>query len=579
MALDGLFLSQLVGELSAQLLNTRVEKIYQPSKEELVFVMRTRQGVKKLYLNCRADSARVHLTEQSFINPANPPMLCMLLRKKFTSAWLDAIEQAGFERIVRFRFTALNDFGERVALSIVCEIMGRYSNIIFLDENDVIIDSVKRVGHSKSGVREILPGMDYVMPPAQDKCNLLNTEAEVIIDKIRENKNALLSKSILKTMQGISPLRCMEVALEAYGEEKAVYEIAENTAPLAQALEHLKELLNKTPAPCMVSDENKAIAFSFCDILQYGDLCRKQYFSSLSELLDTYYENRLNTIKRNASGGELLKLIVGNIDKISRKLSLQKKELAESEDNEKYKLYGELINANLHTLENNVSRYEILNYYTGETLEIEADIRLTPAQNAARYYKEYRKRQNAQTFIREQIEIGEQQLEYLESVLDILERAETPEEIAALKTELAAQGYLKKKTSKREKAPKELLPLLFQTSGGFSVKVGRNNLSNDKLTFKTAGGNDIWFHTKEVHGSHTVLFTNGRDVPQEDLVEAAGIGAYYSKARESSNVAVDYCRIKFVKRQPGGIPGRVFYIDYKTLYVNPDKEMVEKLKK
>ena len=230
-------------------------------------------------------------------------------------------------------------------------------------------------------------------------------------------------------------------------------------------------------------------------------------------------------------------------------------------------------------MKKNVSRYEVLNYYTGEPIEIEADIRLTPAQNAARYYKEYRKRQNAQSIIREQLQIGQQQLEYLESVLDVLERAETPVEIAALKAELAAQGYLKKKSSKREKTPKELPPLSFMTSGGFAVKVGRNNLSNDKLTFKTAKGNDIWFHTKEVHGSHTVLLTNGQHVDNEDLIEAAGICAYYSKARESDNVAVDYCCIKFVKRQPGGIPGRVFYTDYKTIYVTPHKDTVEKLKK
>jgi len=324
MALDGLFLSQLAKELSSQLQQARVEKIYQPSKEELVFVMRTRQGTKKLYFNSRADSARVHLTEQSFINPANPPMLCMLLRKKFTSAWLDAIEQPGFERILQLRFTALNDFGERVPLSIVCEIMGRYSNVIFLDENDVILDSLKRVGASKSGVREILPGKTYVAPPAQDKSNLLNTQPELLVEKICENKNALLSKSILKTVQGISPLRCMEVALEAYGEDKAIYEVEKNTLPLQQALEQLCVSLKQAPAPCMVREENKAVAFSFTDIRQYDGLCRKQAFETLSELLDAYYENRLNTIKRTASGGELLKRIVGAIDKITRKLALQR---------------------------------------------------------------------------------------------------------------------------------------------------------------------------------------------------------------------------------------------------------------
>lgn len=579
MALDGLFLYKLAEELTAQLQNTRVEKIYQPSKEELVFVMRSRQGAKKLYLNCRADSARAHITAQSFINPPNPPMLCMLLRKKLSSAWLDRIEQSDFERILTFHFTALNDFGDRVPLQMICEIMGRYSNIIFTDETGVIFESVKRVGASKSSVREVLPGKQYVSPPPQDKLSLHCATVDAVIEKVKENNNAMLSKSLLKTLKGISPLRCMELVYEAYAEDKPVYEMCENTAPLKAALEHLCVLLQGEPAPCIVSKEGKAIAFSFADICQYGTLCEKAQYESLSELLDAYYQNRLNTVKRTQSGGELLKLIGSNMDKLSRKLALQKKELADSEDNEKYKLYGELIHANAFALPEHVSRYSLLNYYSGETIEIDADMRLTPAENANRYYKEYRKKQNAKVFISEQIRIGEEQLAYLESVLDILERAESPEEIAALKQELASQGYLKMKAAKREKTPKQLKPLEFVTSGGFSVLVGRNNLSNDTLTFKSAKGNDLWFHTKNVHGSHAVLITRGETVSQEDIIEAAGISAYYSKARESSGVAVDYCRICFVKRQPGGIPGRVFYTDYKTVYVTPDKAELEKLKR
>ena len=327
------------------------------------------------------------------------------------------------------------------------------------------------------------------------------------------------------------------------------------------------------------SDDKKPIAFSFLDINQYGSLCKKETFADLSLLLDAFYQNRLDTVKRNQSGAALLKVITSNIEKISRKLTLQQKELAESEDNEKYKIYGELINANAYALENNVTRYTVLNYYTGETVDIPSDIRLTPSENANKYYKEYRKKQNAKIFITEQIEKGAAQLEYLESVLDLLERASSPEEIAAIKRELASLGYIKMKYGKRDKTPKELKPLEFVTSGGFTVLVGRNNLMNDKLTFKTAGGNDIWLHTKNIHGSHTVLMTKGEQVGDADLIEAAGICAYYSKARESSTVPVDYTFIKFVKRQPSKIPGRVFYTDYKTVYVTPDKEIIEKLKK
>lgn len=580
MALDGMFLFKLAEQLSAELKNSRVEKIYQPSKEELVFVMRSREGAKKLYMSCKADSARVNISTQSFINPANPPMLCMLLRKKFTSAWLDSITQNGFERIITLNFSALNDFGERVPLKIICEIMGRYSNIIFTDENDIIIDSVKRVGASKSSVREILPGKKYVSPPEQDKLDIFTCSSEVIVNKICEKSNSLLSKAILKTIKGISPLRSTELAFGAFGEDIAVYDALENTEKLKTAINNLKETLTLPANGCILTEGDKQIAFSFADILQFGELCQKEYFSSLSVLLDTYYENRINNIKRTQSGSELLKTVNSNIDKISRKLAVQQKELAESEDNENLRIFGELINANLFSLENNVSKYSLFDYYTSQTVDIPADIRLSPSENAQKYFKEYKKKQNAKVFITEQIQKGQEQLEYLESVLDVLERAETPEEIAAVKRELASQGYIKTKAhSKKEKTPKELKPFEFITSGGFTVLVGRNNLSNDKLTFKIASGNDIWFHTKNIHGSHTVLLCKGREVSESDITEAAGICAYYSKGRDSSTVPVDFTFIKFVKRQQSRIPGRVFYTDYKTVYVTPDKDEVNKLKK
>ncbi|MBR2590256.1 MAG: NFACT family protein [Clostridia bacterium] len=579
MALDGLFTYKLCAELRESLIASRVEKIYQPSKEELVFVMRSKQGAKKLYMSARADSARMHLTEKSFINPSNPPMLCMLLRKRFTSAWLDDITQAGFERALTLHFSALNDFGDRVPLKIVCEMMGRYSNIIFLDDNNLIIDSVKRVGSSKSSVREILPGQAYLPPPAQDKADILKTDEDKIISNIISHRNILLSRAILKVIQGISPLRCMELCVEAYGEDKPVYEIEKDSDRLYQAIVQLKKDLLLPPQPCLVFDENKPVAFSFTQILQYGELLQKTEYACLSDLLDAYYAGKSAAQKRTQVGGELFKLVGSNMDKISRKLALQKKELKESEDSEKYKVYGELINANLYTLESGVSRYHVLNYYTGEMEDIPADILLSPSENANKYYKEYRKKQNAKVFLEEQIRLGNEQLDYLESVLDLLERAETPGEILAIKRELALQGYVKAKPGKRDKAPGEMKPLCFETSGGFSVMVGRNNMANDTLTFKTAGGNDIWLHTKNVHGSHTVLFTNGKSVSEEDLIEAAGICAYYSKARESSNVPVDYTAIKFVKRQPSKIPGRVFYTSYKTVYVTPDKDTIEKLKK
>ncbi len=578
MALDGLFLYKLSLELTKDFQSTRVEKIYQPSKDELVFVMRSRQGAKKLYMSCRADSARVHATEQSFVNPPSPPMLCMLLRKRFTSAWLDSIETDDFERILTLNFSALNDFGDRVPLKIVCEIMGRYSNIIFVDEKGLIIDSMKRVGASKSSVREVLPLKEYVAPPKQDKLNLLKTDTQAIISKIEDTPNSLLSKAILRAVKGISPLRARELAISAYGEDLPVYEAVKEVSLLEAQLNSLKTLLQSETEGCIVKEGEKQIAFSFADVEQFGSLVTKQYFSSLSELLDTYYLERVNNNRRQQLGGELIKLVSANIERLSKKISVQKSELEKSENNEHLKLYGELINANLYSLQSGVNKYTLTNYYTGETIDIPADIMLTPAENSQKYYKDYRKSQNAKIYIKQQLEKAGEELEYFESVLEFLNRAETPAEVGAIKNELVSQGYIKKKTSKREKSPKELKPLEFKTSGGFTVLVGRNNTGNDKLTFKTAFGSDIWFHTQNIHGSHTVLLAREGKPGDDDITEAAGICAYYSKARDSATVPVDYTLVKFVKRQPSRIPGRVFYTDYKTVFVTPDRSEVEKLK-
>ena len=578
MALDGLFLYKLSLELTKDFQSTRVEKIYQPSKDELVFVMRSRQGAKKLYMSCRADCARVHATEQSYVNPSSPPMLCMLLRKKFTSAWLDSIQTDDFERILTLNFSALNDFGDRVPLKIVCEIMGRYSNIIFVDENGIIIDSMKRVGASKSSVREVLPAKEYVSPPKQDKLNILTTDNQTIISKISETPNSLLSKAILRTIKGISPLRARELAIVAYGEDLPVYEAVKNVMSLEAQLTALKSLLQIENEGCIIKEGEKQIAFSFADIAQFGSLVTKQYFSSLSDLLDTYYLERVNNNRRQQLGGELIKLVESNIERLSKKIAVQKSELEKSENNEHLKLYGELINANLYSLQKGVNKYTITNYYNGETLEIPADIMLTPAENSQKYFKEYRKSQNAKVYLKEQLEKAAEELDYFESVHEFLSRAGTAGEVAAIKAELISQGYIKKKPSKREKMPKELKPLEFKTSGGFTVLVGRNNTGNDKLTFKTAFGSDIWFHTQNIHGSHTVLLAREGQPTEDDIIEAAGICAYFSKARNSATVPVDYTLVKYVKRQPSRIPGRVFYTDYKTVFVTPDEAQVKKLK-
>lgn len=577
MALDGMFLYKLARELSAELEDSRIEKIYQPSKDELIFVMRTRNGAKKLYMSCRPDSARVHITGRDYAYPNKPPMLCMLLRKRFLSARFVSLEQDSFERVLTFNFIGSNELGDKEELKIIAEIMGRYSNIVFTDKNGVIIDSVKRVGASKSSVREILPGRKYLPPPQQDKLSVFGSDVSEILARIFENRDIMLTKAILKTVKGISPLLCNELAFISYGGDRPVYEASGDGEKLAREIEKLKNDLSLKTQGCIVSTE-KPIEFSFADILQFGSACRKDYYNNLSALLDDYYVEKFKKIKSEQLGGELFRVIDSNIEKLRKKVLLQSGELEESRNNERLKLFGELINANLFSLSEGVSKYNLLNYYTGEEIEIPADILLSPSENSQRYYKEYRKAETAKTVLAEQIKKAEAEIDFLESERELLTRALAPEEVNALRNELTNSGYIKKKRTKKEKAPKELKPFEFITDGGFSVLVGRNNINNNKLTFKIASGGDIWFHTKNIHGSHTVLIKGGREADENDLKQAAEICAYHSKARASSGVAVDYTAIKNVKRIKDAMPGKVTYTDYKTVYVTPDESEIEKLR-
>ncbi len=577
MALDGMFMHKLACELNAELENTRVEKIYQPSADELIFIMRSFSGSKKLYFNSRADSARVHLIHEKPENPQKPPTLCMLLRKKYAGAKFEGITQSGLERILNFNFSGTDEMGDKINLRIYAEIMGRYSNVVFV-QNGRIIDSLKRVGAEKSSVRKILPGYEYRIPPQQDKICLLDADCRTVAEKILSNENMLLSKAILKTVQGISPLVCREMVFRLFGNDVPVYSCTGKIETLAVTLEKLKEDFTSPSGAVMLKDGNKPKEFSFTDISQFGDLYEKVVYSCCSELLEDYYFERGRFYRSAQRSGELMKNVRSSIERLSKKIDIQSAELAKSRDNDKLRLYGELINANSYHLKSGESEYAVENYYSGETVKIKVDPRLTPSENAVKYYKEYKKAENAQSVLQNQIEKAESELYYLESIYDLLSRAETSDEIEAVRNELAENGYIKKKNLATGKKTKEIPPLEYRTSGGFRVLVGRNNTANDKLTFKTAFKTDIWFHTKNVHGSHTVLLTEKKDVPKEDIVQAAEICAYHSKARESSGVAVDYTEIRFVKRRPGGLPGTVFYSNYKTVYVTPHRDCVEKMK-
>ncbi|MBQ7294960.1 MAG: NFACT family protein [Clostridia bacterium] len=580
MALDGLFLSKIKDELLTKAVGLRVDKVNQPTKDEIILNLRGKGCNYKLLLCVRADSPRVHFTSHNIDNPPVPPMFCMLLRKHLTSAMVKNIRQHESDRILFIDFDATNEIGDRVELTVCIEIMGKYSNLILIS-GEKIIDSAKRVDYTTSSVRQILPGLDYQLPPSQDKLSLENEDITVIVDRILSYKEKHLSSAIINSLQGVSPVVSREIASRAAGDDIAVNALTnEQINRLTCLLSEIKSKLHSGSEVYMLCEKNgKPKDISHIHVTQYGDLLEVRKYDSCSELLDDFYfeRDRLNRINHRAH--ELLKLLNNLLERTVRKLALQREELKKCEDKESLKLYGELILANLYRLEKGVSFYEVENYYDNcNIIKIPCNPALSPTENQKKYYKEYRKAQTAEKMLAELIVQGEQEIIYLESVLDELSRADTDSEISAIRLELQAGGYIKNIKGKKKKPPKELPPIEFKSSDGFKILVGRNNAQNERLSLKTAAKNDMWLHTQKTPGSHVVIFGEGKEISDEAIEEAAVIAAYHSKAKDSSLVPVDYTRAKALKKPNGGKTGMVIYHEYWTIIVNPDKELVEKLK-
>ena len=556
MALDGIFLYHLKNEISKFAVDSRVDKIHQPSKDELVINLRSREGSKRLLISCNADSARIHFTDYPPENPPKPPMFCLLLRKRLTGAWITSIEQEDLERIIRINFSGTDELGDKTSYSLIVEIMGRYSNIIFVDKDNRIIDSVKRVDENKSQVREILPGVTYTAPPEQDKLNIFECDIDAVKNKINNSSKGLY-KASMDALKGVSPIICREL---------------EN----GLSIDDFKiQAQNPVPTVVMVDTPRD---FAFIDIKQYDELATIKHYDTFSQLLDFFYYERVRLMRIKARSADLFKKVTTLQERAVRKALNRTQELEDCKDKETYKLFGDLINANQYRLEKGSPFYDLENYYDdNKPVRIPADVMLTPAQNAQRYYKEYRKKQVAEAKLSQFIADANAEAEYFETVIDALSRAETDSEITEIKNELAAQGYIKK-TNDKKKAQKALKPMRFKTRDGFSVLVGRNNIMNDKLTMKTAKNYDTWFHVQDSAGSHVICETSGNEISDEAIHDCAVIAAYFSKARESSNVAVDYTLVKNIKKPNGAKPGFVVYDPYKTEFATPTMEEVERLK-
>lgn len=577
MALDGIFLRHIKNEIEQQALLARVSQIYQPNRDELVFVLRTFGGSKKLLLSSRANSPRVNFCEKTPENPAQPPMFCMLLRKRIGGGKLVSVRQAGCDRILFLDFECINELGDTEILTVICEIMGMYSNIIVADnKSGVIIDSLKRVDLTMSSQRLVLPNLKYELPAPQDKLNILDSSPQEITEKIKSLECEMpLNKALLRVIQGVSPIICRELEYRVCeGVSNRVEGVLEDK--LNVELANLKDLTEDCSGkPCIVyREDGRPLDTAFMPIEQYGNFAEIKSVDGFSKALDEFYETRDSRERMRMKSQGLTKLLHNIRERLARKISKQHLELARCGEREQLRICGDLLQANLYRIERGAEFADVENFYDeqGRTLRIKLDPSISPAANAQKYYKDYQKAKNAEIALAEQIKNGREELEYIESVLDTVDRAENERELSQIRDELTDQGYLKPQKGKQRRQEK-LAPLEFMSSDGFKIFVGRNNRQNDKLTLKTAAKNDMWLHTKDIHGSHVIIESGGRDISDTAVFEAARLAAYNSKARHSDKVPVDYTLVRYVSKPNGSKPGMVIYVNNKTIYVTPKESI------
>lgn len=576
MSLDGAFLHLVRAEL-LPLIGSRVDKVYQPSREEIVIALRGRDGAKRLILSANSVSARVNITEAAFDNPQQPPMFCMLMRKHLGGGRLTDIRQDGLERIIYFDFECLNEIGDIVTNTLAAEIMGRHSNIILIRDGRVV-DSIKRVTDDISSVRRVLPNIQYETPPRAERLNLLEVSPEDVWERLKGSPERL-AKRLLSVLEGVSPIFARECAYYAARDvDIACSDLTESMRDkVLFYLSKAKKSLEGAAEYTIVSElGGKKKDFCFVNIEQYSTAMLISHAESANSLLDGFFAAADRTERTKQRAKDLLKLLMNSYERVSRKLELQKKELAECSEREVFRVCGDLINANIYQLEKGMTKCTLEDFYSGEPREITLDARLTPAQNAQKYYTEYRKLDTAEKMLTELIEKGGEELIYIDSVFDCVSRTENEAELAEIRRELREQGYLR--SGKTDEKIKKTEPLRYVSTSGYEILVGKNNRQNDTLTLKTARASDIWLHTKDIAGSHVIIRTAEKSAPDEEtILEAAELAAYHSKGRSSSQVPVDYTAVKFVKKPAGAKPGMVIFTNNRTVYVTPDEETVKRL--
>ena len=570
MAFDGIVVANLVSELKHTILNGKINKIAQPETDELLLTIKTPTGQQRLALSASASLPFVYLTNNNKPSPMTAPNFCMMLRKHIANGRITAIEQPGMERIIQFTIEHLNEMGDLCSKKLIVELMGKYSNIIFCDDKDQIIDSIKRVPAQMSSVREVLPGRDYFIPKTQDKHNPLDTSVEAFL-ATAGSKPLSCSKAIVDTYTGISFPSASEICYRASIDADA--SISSLTEEEKLHLYHnfewlMEDIRNEVFHPNIILKDLEPIDFSAITLTQFDDYTTENN-DSISDVLEQFYARRNVYTRIRQKSVDLRKIVGTLLDRNNKKLALQLKQLSDTEKRDRYKVYGELLNTYGYQAAEGAASIEVLNYYTNENLTIPLDTTLTPIENAQKYFARYNKLKRTFEALTELTEETKKEIAHLDSIATALDIAESEDDLTQIRDELAEYNYIKHKYTGKKKAVKSK-PFHYVSSDGYDIYVGKNNFQNDELTFKFATGNDWWFHAKGMPGSHVVVKSNNEDLPDTTFEEAGRLAGFYSKGRDNEKVEIDYLQRKNVKKPNGAVAGFVVYYTNYSLTIHPD---------
>ena len=573
MAFDAFYMSAVLQELRDKATGARVEKIHQPSRDTVIILLRCEGGREKLLLAANPAAPRLHLTTASPENPAEPPMFCMLLRKHLSGARLAGISQPAMERAATFTFDCTDEMGFPVQKRLVAELMGKTCNIYLLDGDGRIIDCLRRIGLDAGAKRTALPGMYYQAPEPVAKENPLDWSCDDFAAFLSAPGADVLADRLMDTLGGLSPLVCREAALFASGTTDARID----NLPIASTAEKLhlffrENLQHPQPSYFALADGTPK-QFAFCPIRQYGSYTCADSFSGL---LDMYYTIRDRKDAMRQKSQAVRKTVSNLCQRLTRKIAIQEKELLQTYDRERLRQLGDILTANIHRIQNGQTVISCEDFYDENMTLIDIPLSpiLSPQQNAAKFYKDYTRMKNAEKELTKQIAIAREELHYLQSVLDELNRAQTDQELEEIRRELQDTGYVKADTGKRKMKQSKLAPMRFVSTDGYPIYVGRNNRQNDELTFRSARKDDLWLHASKVHGSHVIIACAGVTPPDDTVTQAAQLAAYYAETTGGQNIAVDVTPVKQVKKIPNGKPGMVIYHTYRTVIANPYPDIV-----